>query len=200
MPENQPSPWNVANLVTMARIALVPVFAWTLLVDGGESVGWRLAATGVFAVAALSDRLDGHLARTRGLVTDLGKLLDPIADKALVGAALVLLWWPLGELPWWVPAVILVRELAITAMRMAVLRYAVMPASRGGKIKTVLQTVAITLFVLPLDHLPGAVRVTAWVVMVAAIVVTVVTGLDYALQGWRLRRAARAGETSASTA
>ncbi len=191
MSEEHPSPWNVANAVTMARIALVPLFAWALLVDGGESVGWRLVATGVFVVAAASDRLDGHLARSRGLVTDLGKLLDPIADKALVGAALVLLWWPLGELPWWVPVVILARELGITAMRMAVLRYAVMPASRGGKIKTVLQTVAITLFLLPLAHLPEAVHVTAWVLMVAAIAVTVVTGVDYAVQGWRIRRDAR---------
>ncbi len=193
MSEQHPSPWNVANAVTMARIALVPVFAWALLVDDGQSVAWRVVATGVFAVAALSDRLDGHLARSRGLVTDLGKLLDPIADKALVGAALVLLWWPLGELPWWVPAVILVRELGITVMRMAVLRYAVMPASRGGKVKTVLQTVAITIFLLPLDQLPGLVRGTAWVVMLAAVAVTVVTGADYAVRGWRLRRAARAG-------
>lgn len=193
MAEQHPSPWNVANAVTTARIALVPVFAWALLVDDGQSAGWRLVATVVFAVAALSDRLDGHLARSRGLVTDLGKLLDPIADKALVGAALVLLWWPLGELPWWVPAVILVRELGITVMRMAVLRYAVMPASRGGKVKTVLQTVAITIFLLPLDHLPGAVRATAWVVMLAAVAVTVVTGVDYAVRGWRLRRGARAG-------
>ena len=187
-----PSPWNVANAVTMARIALVPVFAWALLVDGGDSVTWRLVATGVFVVAAASDRLDGHLARSRGLVTDLGKLLDPIADKALVGAALVLLWLPLGELPWWVPVVILVRELGITVLRMAVLKYAVMPASRGGKLKTVLQSVAISLFLLPLDHLPVAVRVVAWAILVAAIAVTVVTGVDYAYRGWRLRRVALA--------
>jgi CDP-diacylglycerol--glycerol-3-phosphate 3-phosphatidyltransferase len=184
----------------MARIALVPLFAWALVVDGGESVAWRLVATGVFVVAAASDRLDGHLARSRGLVTDLGKLLDPIADKALVGAALVLLWWPLAELPWWVPVVILARELGITAMRMALLRYAVMPASRGGKIKTVLQTVAITLFLLPLEHLPEAVRATAWVLMFAAIAVTVATGVDYALQGWRIRRDARATAPGTSAA
>src|SRR5690606_30917009 len=154
-----PSPWNIANLVTMVRIALVPVFAWALLVDDGQSVTWRLVATVIFAVAAVSDQVDGHLARSRGLVTDLGKILDPIADKALVGAALVLLWWPLGELPWWVPAVILVRELGITVMRMGMLRYAVMPASRGGKIKTVLQIAAILLFLLPLDHLHASVLV-----------------------------------------
>jgi len=183
-----PSPWNSANLVTMARILLVPFFAWALLVDGGESVTWRLVATGIFVVAATSDRLDGYLARRYDLVTDLGKLLDPIADKLLVGTALVLLAWPLGELPWWVPVVVLARELGVTLLRFAVLKYAVMPASRGGKLKTVLQTVAITLFLLPLAHLPVWVAVVAWVVLAAAILVTVVTGLEYAYQGWRLRR------------
>jgi len=193
-----PSAWNVANAVTMARIALVPFFAWALLVDDGQSVVWRLVATAIFLVAAASDRLDGYLARSRNLVTDLGKLLDPIADKALIGAAVILLWWPLGELPWWVPAVILVRELGITVMRMAVLKYAVMPASRGGKLKTVLQIVAISLFLLPLDQLPDLVRVVAWVVLVAAMVVTVVTGVDYAVRGWQLRRTARAAASRAS--
>lgn len=183
-----PSPWNSANLVTMARILLVPFFAWALLVDGGESVTWRLVATGIFVLAATSDRLDGYLARRYDLVTDLGKLLDPIADKLLVGTALVLLAWPLGELPWWVPVVVLARELGVTLLRFAVLKYAVMPASRGGKLKTVLQTVAITLFLLPLAHLPVWVAVVAWVVLAAAILVTVVTGLEYAYQGWRLRR------------
>jgi len=182
-----PSPWNSANIVTMVRILLVPVFAWALLVDGGESVTWRLVATGIFVLAAVSDRLDGYLARRYDLVTDLGKLLDPIADKLLVGTALVLLAW-IGELPWWVPVVILVRELGITFMRLAVLKYAVMPASRGGKLKTVLQAVAITLFLLPLAHLPAWIGVVAWVVLGAAIVVTVVTGVEYAVQGWRLRR------------
>jgi len=182
-----PSPWNSANIVTMVRILLVPVFAWALLVDGGGSVTWRLVATGIFVLAAVSDRLDGYLARRYDLVTDLGKLLDPIADKLLVGTALVLLAW-IGELPWWVPVVILVRELGITFMRLAVLKYAVMPASRGGKLKTVLQAVAITLFLLPLAHLPAWIGVVAWVVLGAAIVVTVVTGVEYAVQGWRLRR------------
>jgi CDP-diacylglycerol---glycerol-3-phosphate 3-phosphatidyltransferase len=194
-----PSPWNSANVVTMVRILLVPFFAWALLVDGGESAAWRLVATGIFAVAAASDRLDGYLARRYDLVTDLGKLLDPIADKLLVGTALVLLAWPLGELPWWVPVVILARELGITLMRLAVLKYAVMPASRGGKLKTVLQSVAITLFLLPLSYLPGWVEVVAWVVLAAAVVVTVVTGLEYAYQGWRLRQGAlRAGRVAAT--
>lgn len=190
-----PSPWNVANYVTMVRIAIVPFFAWVLLIDGGESVTWRIVATAVFVVAALSDKLDGYLARSRGLITDLGKILDPIADKLLIGAALVLLWWPLGELPWWVPVVVLVRELGITLMRMGLLRYEVMPASRGGKLKTVLQAVAIAAFLLPRADLPWL-TVIAWIVMVAAVAVTVVTGLDYAYQGWKIRRAARSGSGS----
>lgn len=198
MTDSTPSPWNIANVVTMVRIALVPVFAVVLLVDDGESMAWRLAATAIFLLAALSDKVDGHLARSRGLVTDLGKLLDPIADKALTGTALVLLWWPLGELPWWVPTIILARELGITLMRMIMLRYAVMPASRGGKIKTVMQVVAISLFLLPLAHLPAEVRDVAWVVMWAAIGVTVVTGVDYLVQGWRLRRDARRDRDEAS--
>ncbi len=186
-----PSPWNTANAVTALRILLVPFFAWALLMDGGDSVGWRLIATGLFVVAASSDRLDGYLARRYGLVTDLGKLIDPIADKLLIGAALILLAWPLGELPWWVPVVILVRELGITVMRFFVLKYAVMPASRGGKLKTVLQSIAIGLFLLPLAHLPAWIEVLAWVILSAAIVVTIVTGIEYVYQAIRLRAAAR---------
>jgi CDP-diacylglycerol--glycerol-3-phosphate 3-phosphatidyltransferase len=190
-----PSRMNAANMVTMGRIAIVPFFVWALLAAGGHSVTWRLVATGIFVVAAWSDRIDGYLARSRNLITDLGKLLDPIADKALMGAALILLWWPIRALPWWVPVVVLVREVGITVMRMAIKRYVVLPASRGGKLKTFLQSLAIGIFLLPFDHLaPGpaqAVRVTAWVIMAAAIAVTVVTGIDYALTGWRVHRAAR---------
>jgi CDP-diacylglycerol--glycerol-3-phosphate 3-phosphatidyltransferase/cardiolipin synthase len=192
MVNDAPSPWNIANLVTMIRIAMVPFFAWALLVDGGDDPTWRLVATAVFVVAAVSDKVDGYLARSRGLITDLGKLLDPIADKLLIGAALILLWIPLGDLPWWVPVVILVRELGITFMRMGMLKYEVMPASRGGKLKTVLQAVAISMFLLPRDGFEWF-TVLAWIVLMAAFVVTVVTGVEYVYQGWKIRRAARAG-------
>ena len=184
-----PSAWNLANLLTMLRIALVPFFAWALLADGGHTTSGRLIATGLFVVAAATDRLDGWLARRSGQVTDLGKLLDPIADKVLIGTALILLSW-LGDLSWWVTVIILVRELGITAMRFLLLRYVVLPASRGGKLKTVLQSVAIALYVLPLAHLPVVVEVVAGVVMAAAVVVTVVTGLDYVRDAVRIRRAA----------
>lgn len=185
------SPWNAPNIITMARIAMVPVFAWALLADGGHTLTWRLVAAAIFVLAAATDRLDGYLARKHNLVTDLGKILDPIADKVLIGTALVLLSW-LGDLWWWVTIVILARELGITVMRFVVLRYAVMPASRGGKLKTVLQSVAIAILLLPLDHLPDVVTWAGAVVMGLALVVTVVTGVDYAIKGWQVSRAARA--------
>jgi len=181
------SVWTPANAVTTARLLLVPLVVAALLAD--EAGGWRLVATGLFVLAAATDRLDGWLARRRDEVTDWGKLVDPIADKALMGGALVTLSW-LGDLPWWVTVVVLVRELGITALRLAVLRYVVIPASRGGKLKTVLQSVGIGLFLLPLDRLPDAVTVAAWAVMVPAVVVTVVTGVDYVRRGWLVRRAA----------
>ena len=183
--------WTLPNALTMARIALVPLFALAFLQDGGTSVGWRLVATAVVVLAAATDKLDGWLARRWGQITNLGKLLDPIADKLLIGTALCLLSWA-GELPWWITVVVLVRELGITVMRFFLLRYVVLPASRGGKLKTALQSVAIGLFLLPLTHLPVAVGWAAWVVMVAAVVVTVVTGLDYVRAAVRIRRAGTA--------
>lgn len=186
-----PSQWNIANAVTIGRIALVPVFALALLADGGDSVGWRLVATAIFVVAALTDRVDGYLARRHDLVTELGALLDPIADKLLIGTALVLLS-ALGELPWWITVVVLVREVGVTAMRFVMLRYATLPVSRGGKLKTVLQSVAIAIYLLPLSELPSGVRVVAAVVMGVAVAVTVVTGADYLRQAVRMRLVAPA--------
>ncbi|WP_182113605.1 MULTISPECIES: CDP-diacylglycerol--glycerol-3-phosphate 3-phosphatidyltransferase [unclassified Actinotalea] len=178
---------NVANGVTVARIALVPLVLLAILADDGGG-GWRWVAAGLFALAAASDRLDGYLARRFDQVTDWGKIMDPIADKLLIGGVLVVLSVR-DVLPWWVTVVVLVRELGITAMRMAVLRYVVIPASPGGKLKTVLQSVGLGLFVLPLDQLPQVVTVVAWAVLLAAVVVTLVTGVDYLRRGWALRRA-----------
>lgn len=178
------SAWNVANALTGLRLALVPVFAVLLFHGSGHESGWRVAAWAVFAVAAMTDLVDGEVARKRGLVTDVGKLADPIADKALTGTALVGLSL-LGELTWWVTCVILVREVGVTALRFWVIRHGVIPASRGGKLKTMLQGVAIGLFVLPLA---GWFRVAADVIMAAALVVTVVTGFDYVSRALALRR------------
>ena len=188
MPAAVRSVWTPANVVTLTRLALVPLVVAALVAD--EHGGWRLVATVLFVAAAATDRLDGWLARRRDEVTDWGKLVDPIADKALIGGALVTLSW-LGDLPWWVTVVILTRELGITALRLAVLRYVVIPASRGGKLKTVLQSVGIGLFLLPLDRLPDAVTTAAWAVVLLAVAVTVVTGADYLRRGWQVRRAAR---------
>ncbi|CAN5378377.1 CDP-diacylglycerol--glycerol-3-phosphate 3-phosphatidyltransferase [soil metagenome] len=182
-----PSRLNLANAVTVLRIAMVPFFAVALMADGGHTVRWRLVATVIFAVAAATDRVDGLIARRSGQVTDLGKLLDPIADKLLVGTALVLLS-VLGDLWWWVTVVVLVRELGITVMRFSLLRYLVLPASRGGKVKTVLQSVAIGVYLLPLSHLPELVTVVAGVLMAAAVAVTLVTGADYVKTAARIRR------------
>lgn len=173
--------YNIANALTMLRILLVPVFVWLLFQDGTAA---RLGAFGVFAVASFTDRLDGELARKRNLVTDFGKIADPIADKALTGSALVCLS-VLGELWWWVTIAILVREIGITLMRLVVIRYGVIPAGKGGKLKTMLQVLAIGLFILP-----GPFDPARWTLMGAALVVTVVTGLDYVHQAWRLRHTA----------
>lgn len=182
--------WTPANVVTFARILLVPVFGAFLVAAADDAVGWRLAATGLFVVAALTDRLDGHLARSRGQVTPLGVVLDPIADKLLVGTALVLLSVQ-DRIPWWVTVVILVREVGITVWRFALLRSQIVPASRGGKVKTVVQSVAIGLWLLPLTHLPGEVTALADGVLWLALVVTVATGVDYLSRGLRARAAQR---------
>jgi CDP-diacylglycerol---glycerol-3-phosphate 3-phosphatidyltransferase len=178
------SVWNIANALTFVRLLLVPVFAVLLLHHGGHQGSWRVAATVVFGVASLTDRFDGELARRRGLITDVGKIVDPIADKALIGTALVGLSW-LDQLSWWVTVVVLARELGVTALRFVVIRHGVMPASRGGKVKTFLQASAIGLYLLPLH---GHWQTLATVVMATAVVVTLVTGADYVARAMTLRR------------
>ncbi len=171
---------NIANGLTMLRLLLVPFFVWFLLA-GGEAA--RSVAFAAFAVASLTDLLDGELARRRGLITDFGKIADPIADKALTGAALVTLSY-LGELSWWVTAAIAVRELAVTGLRFWVIRRGVIAASRGGKLKTLLQVLAISLYVLSVQLGP-----LKQVLMGLAVAVTLVTGVDYTVRAIRLRRA-----------
>jgi len=178
------STWNIANALTVFRLALVPFFAAALLVDDGNRAGWRVTAWALFALASWTDRLDGQLARSRNLVTSFGKLADPIADKALTGTALVGLSL-LGELPWAVTALVLVREVGVTLLRFWVIRHGVIPASRGGKLKTLLQGVAIGLYILPLSGLLASSRAA---VMVLAVVVTVVTGVDYVARALTLRQ------------
>ena len=184
LPLSPASAWNIANALTVFRLLLVPVFGALLLARSGDDRAFRIGAWGVFALASYTDRVDGQLARSRNLVTSFGKLADPIADKALIGAALIGLSL-LGELPWWVTVLVLVREVGVTMLRFWVIRHGVIPASRGGKLKTLLQAVAIGLYVLPLT---GPLASTRAGVMVLAVVVTVLTGVDYVARALRLRR------------
>ena len=185
MTEPQPrvSPWNLANYLTVLRLLLVPVVLAFLLYDEGEHAGYRLAAAAVFLIAALTDRIDGQIARSRGLITSFGQVADPIADKALIGAALIGLSL-LDELAWWVTVLVLVREIGVTLLRFVVIRHGVMPSGRGGKLKTVLQTVAITLYLLPLT---GALQTFSAVVMGVAVLLTVVTGVEIVWKALVLR-------------
>ncbi len=178
------SAWNLANYLTVLRLVMVPVFAVLLLGHDGQNALWRYGAVAVFLLAIWTDRIDGQIARNRGLVTSFGKLVDPIADKALLGAGFVGLSL-LGELSWAVTVLVLARELGVTVLRLCVIRHGVMPASRGGKLKTILQAVAIVLYVLPLS---GWLATGRGVVMALAVLVTVVTGLDYVLRAMTLRR------------
>ena len=174
---------NVANALTVVRLVLVPIFLVVLFEASGHEPWWRWVAFAVFAFASLTDTFDGDLARRWDLVTDFGKIADPIADKALIGAALVGLSL-LGDLSWWITVTIAVREIGVTALRFWVLRHGVIPASRGGKIKTVLQTFALGFAIMPLPAVlaPGVV-----VLVLVAVVVTVITGVDYLMRALRLR-------------
>jgi CDP-diacylglycerol--glycerol-3-phosphate 3-phosphatidyltransferase len=179
--------WNLANLLTMSRMVLVPVFVLALFTRGGSDPIWRVTAAVIFGVASLTDRLDGDLARRRGLVTRFGTIADPIADKALIGAALVGLSL-LGKLTWWITVLIAVRELGVTALRFWVLRYGVISASRGGKVKAFTQAVAIELYLLPL---PLVVHPARWAAMGIAVGLTVITGVDYVMRALRMRASGR---------
>ncbi len=180
---------TIPNLLTLIRLLLVPVLGVLLLANGGDDGDMRWWATAVFVGAALTDLVDGALARRSGTVTTLGKIADPIADKAITGVALVGLSM-IAALPWWVTLVILGREVAVTILRFVVIRHGVIPASRGGKIKTVAQIIAIALYVAPLSEAWDPLRI---VTMAIAVVLTVATGVDYAVRARRLTRESHDG-------
>jgi CDP-diacylglycerol---glycerol-3-phosphate 3-phosphatidyltransferase len=188
-----PSAWNLPNALTTSRILLVPVFGWLLLHDHGSQPLFRTLAFAVFVLATLTDQLDGHIARHRGQVTNFGKLVDPLADKALSGVGFAGLSL-LGELSWWVTALVLFRELLITGLRAWVIRSGVIiSASQGGKLKTILQAVALAGYILPLGGLWHTVAV---VVMVAAVLVTVTSGVQYLRHAYTAGRQAPVTEGS----
>jgi CDP-diacylglycerol--glycerol-3-phosphate 3-phosphatidyltransferase len=199
----KPTNWNVPNALTTLRILMVPFFGWALLTDDGQSVLWRMVAWALFAAAMVTDKVDGDIARSRNLITNFGKIADPIADKALTGMAFVGLSI-IGELWWWVTVLVLVREWGITALRFWVIRHGVIAASPGGKLKTVLQTVALGLLILPLklfdDHPWDTIGEVLWwaaaALMAAAVTVTLVTGVDYVVKALAVRRKGRAEVTT----
>ena len=184
-------PRQLPNAITIVRILCAPVFLWMLLADDGADGGLRWAAAVLFVVAIATDGLDGHLARTNDIVTDLGKLLDPIADKVLTGFAFVGLSI-LGELPWWVTIVILIREIGITVYRFVVVSDHVLAAAWMGKLKTVAQGVALALALLPLWTVVGdGIFWVNGVAMAIALVLTIASGVDYVVSEVRGARRSR---------
>ncbi len=180
------SPWNLPNAITVARILLVPYFVWLYLNPAPEGLLAPWWAVAVFTVAIATDGLDGAIARRRGLVTNLGKILDPIADKALIGAALVLLSLE-GRVSWIATVLILVREIGMTVYRLAIIKHRVIGASGGGKLKTVLQAITVGLFLSPIDVLlPWALYIEQFLLWVV-VLITVVTGVQYLIAVRRAR-------------
>lgn len=184
--ESPASTWCVPNLITIVRMLMVPLFVLLMVLDGGGHGGVRWWAGAIFLVAIATDAVDGYLARSRNLITDLGKLLDPIADKALTGAGFIMLS-VVGELPWWVTLVVLTREMGITIWRLVEARRIVLPAGRGGKAKTVVQSLALGVALLPLHVVLGQ-ELWHWanvILMSLAVVLTVASGVDYLWRAYR---------------
>jgi CDP-diacylglycerol--glycerol-3-phosphate 3-phosphatidyltransferase len=183
-PSNEVPLLNIPNALTVARLFMVPIFGYLVLaIEQTDSVQWASAI--VFLIAALTDLVDGVWARRYGLVTNFGKIADPIADKALIGTALIALSIQ-GEIAWWVTGIIIFREVAITLMRFWVIKHGVIPASRGGKVKTVSQIIAIVAFLIPLNSWVDAV---AQMSLGVALALTITTGIDYIIKARVLPRA-----------
>ncbi|HLQ79824.1 MAG TPA: CDP-diacylglycerol--glycerol-3-phosphate 3-phosphatidyltransferase [Brachybacterium sp.] len=187
--------WNIANILTVVRCAMVPLLVVLAALEA-DSVPGRLLVAGVFVLAMITDFADGHLARSRNLITDFGKIMDPIADKAMTGAALIMLsvW---EYVPWWMTILILVREIGITVMRFTILKYGALPANLAGKAKTMVQTIAITFCLIPFEVWWSPARWIGLALMALAVVLTVWSGLVNLKDGLRLRREALAGGADA---
>lgn len=190
----KPSNVNIPNALTVLRILGVPLFGWMLLTQGGDDVGMRIWAFVTFCLLMITDRIDGDIARAKGLVTNFGKLADPIADKALTGMAFIGLSM-IGEIWWWVTILVLVREWSVTLMRLSIAKHVVLAANQSGKLKTMLQALALSLLILPLRELEGSLAtlglVVWWVavvVLAAAVVMTVYSGYEFFRDAFKQRR------------
>ena len=196
------SNWNVPNALTTLRIVMVPFYGWALLVDGGESVLWRTVACVIFTLAMVTDKIDGDIARKHNLVTNFGKIADPIADKALTGMAFIGLSI-IGEIWWWVTVLVLLREWSVTFMRLSIAKHVVLAANASGKLKTVLQAIALWMLTLPLREVEGALEVPGlvlwWIAVVllaAAVVMTMYSGYEFFRDAFKQRRHHRAGAST----
>jgi CDP-diacylglycerol--glycerol-3-phosphate 3-phosphatidyltransferase len=205
----RPSNLNLPNVITTLRIVLVPFFAVALLIDGGTSITWRLVAFAIFVVAMVTDKIDGDIARKRGLITDFGKIADPIADKAMTGMAFIGLAI-IYDNPWWWAMTIVVelREWSVTVLRLSILNKVVIAADQLGKIKTTFQAVGLSFLILPLmdSDLPGWMQTPAeilwWIALVLvgiAVALTIVSGVQFFLGVWRQRHALRGGPAEGSS-
>jgi CDP-diacylglycerol--glycerol-3-phosphate 3-phosphatidyltransferase len=197
--ESSGSNWNVPNALTTLRIVMVPFFGYALLHHGGESHGWRWLAYGLFVAAMITDKIDGDLARKHNLITNFGKIADPIADKAITGMAFIGLS-VIGALWWWITIVVLIREWSVTFARLSIAKQVVMPANQSGKLKTMAQALALGGFVAPFKDLTGGwdtpgdvVWWAAAILMAVALVLTITSGLEFARDALRHRNGARAG-------
>ena len=201
-----PSNWNLPNALTTLRIASVPFYGWALLVDGGDSVTWRTVAWGIFLLAMVTDKIDGDIARKRNLITNFGKIADPIADKAITGMAFVGLaiimdtWWM-----WTITIVVLVREWAVTLLRLSVLKAVVIAAAEIGKWKTMAQALALGFLTLPLrdPDLPQALQTPGEVLfyvsqalLVVAVALTLWSGWEFYRDVWRQRASLRSSASA----
>ena len=170
------------NFITVARLVFVPVGAYTLFKNGGNDPLWQYISWIVFFLLGLSDILDGNLARSRNSITELGKFLDPVADKVMIGTAMISLSI-LNRLPWWITIVILVREVGITIFRLAVIKRGVIAANKGGKIKSTFQNFGVGFYVLPLSENLFWFRDGF---MLIAVALTIVTGFYYVQSAFKL--------------
>ena len=197
--QSQGSNWNLPNALTTLRIVMVPFFGYALLYDGGDSVTWRLIAFALFVAAMITDKIDGDIARARNLVTDFGKIADPIADKAITGMAFIGLSI-VGDIWWWVTILVLAREWSVTLLRLSILKDVVMPASQLGKIKTTLQAVALSGLCLPLRQVDGSLEIVgeilfylSQVLLAGAVAMTMWSGFEFYRDVLRQRRGTRTG-------
>ncbi|RZI86865.1 MAG: CDP-diacylglycerol--glycerol-3-phosphate 3-phosphatidyltransferase [Microbacterium sp.] len=200
MSEQKPSNWNVPNALTTLRIVMFPFFGYALLHDGGENLDWRWIAYGLFVVAMVTDKIDGDLARKHNLITNFGKIADPIADKAITGMAFVGLSI-IYPVMWWITVPVLLREWGVTIARLSIAKQVVMPANQSGKVKTMAQALALGGLIAPFHDLSGGwdlpgdvVWWAAVALMVVAVVLTMTSGYEFARDVVRHRRTAAPAE------